>query len=49
VAVAVEKGLLTIVVKNADQKTLPEVSKEMKDMAARVRDGKVRLANQPSP
>jgi len=42
VAVAVENGLLTIVVKNADQKTLPEVSKEMKDMAARVRDGKVR-------
>ena len=42
VAVAVENGLLTIVVKNADQKTLPEVSKEMKEMAARVRDGKVR-------
>ena len=42
VAIAVENGLLTIVVKNADQKTLPEVSKEMKEMAARVRDGKVR-------
>jgi pyruvate dehydrogenase E2 component (dihydrolipoamide acetyltransferase) len=42
VAVAVENGLLTIVVKNADQKTLPEVSREMKEMAARVRDGKVR-------
>jgi pyruvate dehydrogenase E2 component (dihydrolipoamide acetyltransferase) len=42
VAVAVENGLLTIVVKNADQKTLPEVSKEMKEMTARVRGGKVR-------
>ncbi len=42
VAVAVENGLLTIVVRNANQKTLPEVSKEMKEMAARVRDGKVR-------
>ena len=42
VAVAVENGLLTIVVKNADQKALSEVSKEMKEMAARVRDGKVR-------
>ena len=42
VAIAVENGLLTIVVKNADQKTLSEVSKEMKEMAARVRDGKVR-------
>ena len=41
VAVAVENGLLTIVVRNADQKTLQEVSKEMKEMAARVRDGKV--------
>jgi pyruvate dehydrogenase E2 component (dihydrolipoamide acetyltransferase) len=42
VAVAVENGLLTIVVKDANQKTLPEVSREMKEMAARVRDGKVR-------
>ena len=42
VAVAVENGLLTIVVKNADQKSLSGVSKEMKEMAARVRDGKVR-------
>ncbi len=42
VAVAVENGLLTIVVKNADQKPLSDVSIEMREMAARVRDGKVR-------
>lgn len=42
VAVAVENGLLTIVVKNADQKPLSKISSEMKEMAARVRDGKVR-------
>jgi len=42
VAVSVENGLLTIVVKNADQKSLSRVSMEMKEMAAAVRDGKVR-------
>lgn len=42
VAVAVENGLLTIVVKNADQKPLIQISKEIKEMTVRVRDGKVR-------
>lgn len=42
VAVAVDNGLLTIVVKNADQKSLSKVSMEMKEMAAAVREGKVR-------
>ncbi len=42
VAVAVENGLLTIVIKNADKKPLALISREMKEMTARVRDGKVR-------
>jgi pyruvate dehydrogenase E2 component (dihydrolipoamide acetyltransferase) len=42
VAVAVEGGLLTIVVKNADVKPLRVISQEVKGMAARVRSGKVR-------
>jgi pyruvate dehydrogenase E2 component (dihydrolipoamide acetyltransferase) len=42
-AVAVENGLLTVVVRNADQKTLPTISGEMKDMVARVKDGKMRI------
>ncbi len=42
VAVSVENGLLTIVVKNADQKSLPKISIEMKEMTTKVRDGKVR-------
>lgn len=41
-AVAVENGLLTVVVKNADQKPLSAISGEMKEMVARVKDGKVR-------
>ena len=41
-AVAVENGLLTVVVRNADQKPLSTISGEMKDMVARVKDGKVR-------
>ncbi len=41
-AVAVEDGLLTIVVKNADQKSLMEIAAEMKTMLQRVRDGKPR-------
>ncbi|PKO06830.1 MAG: dihydrolipoamide acetyltransferase [Chloroflexi bacterium HGW-Chloroflexi-3] len=42
VAVAVEGGLLTIVVKDADVKPLRVISQEVKEMAARVRSGKVR-------
>lgn len=41
-AVAVEDGLLTIVVKNTDQKSLMEIAAEMKMMLQRVRDGKPR-------
>jgi pyruvate dehydrogenase E2 component (dihydrolipoamide acetyltransferase) len=42
VAVAVEGGLLTVVCKNADSKALPQISQEIREMAARVRSGKVR-------
>lgn len=42
VAVAVEGGLLTIVVKDADQKPLRQISTEVREMAARVRSGKVK-------
>lgn len=40
VAVAVENGLLTVVVRNADQKNLPQIAAEMKGMLQRVKDGK---------
>jgi pyruvate dehydrogenase E2 component (dihydrolipoamide acetyltransferase) len=42
VAVAVEGGLLTIVVRNADLKPIRVISTEVKEMASRVRSGKVR-------
>jgi pyruvate dehydrogenase E2 component (dihydrolipoamide acetyltransferase) len=42
IAVAVEGGLLTIVVKDADQKPLRLISSEVREMAARTRSGKVR-------
>lgn len=42
VAVAVEGGLLTVVVRDADVKPLRAISTEVKEMAARVRQGKVR-------
>lgn len=41
-AVAVENGLLTVVVRNADQKSLVQISQEMQEMVARVKEGKVR-------
>jgi pyruvate dehydrogenase E2 component (dihydrolipoamide acetyltransferase) len=41
VAVAVENGLLVIVVKDADRKPLRQISIEVKEMAERVRSGKV--------
>lgn len=41
-AVAVEGGLLTVVCKDADQKSLRQISLEVKGMAARVRAGKVK-------
>jgi pyruvate dehydrogenase E2 component (dihydrolipoamide acetyltransferase) len=42
VAVAVEDGLVTPVVKNAETKSLLQISREVKDLAARARDGKLR-------
>jgi len=40
VAVAVEDGLLVPVVKNADRKTLGEISRELRELAERARAGK---------
>jgi pyruvate dehydrogenase E2 component (dihydrolipoamide acetyltransferase) len=41
VAVAIDGGLITPIVRNADQKGFVEISREMKDLAARARDGKL--------
>ena len=42
VAVSVDGGLLTIVVRDADIKDLRDISREVKEMAKRVRSGKVK-------
>ncbi len=42
VAVTVPGGLMTVVVKDTDQKTLRQISGEVKAMASRARDGKVK-------
>ncbi len=42
VAVAVEGGLLTVVNRDADRKSLRQISDETKQMVARAREGKVR-------
>jgi pyruvate dehydrogenase E2 component (dihydrolipoamide acetyltransferase) len=42
VAVTVPGGLMTVVVKDTDQKTLSQISGEVKAMAARAREGKVK-------
>jgi pyruvate dehydrogenase E2 component (dihydrolipoamide acetyltransferase) len=42
IAVAVEDGLLTVVVKNADQKSLRQISRETREMASRARAGQVK-------
>jgi pyruvate dehydrogenase E2 component (dihydrolipoamide acetyltransferase) len=42
VAVAVENGLLTVVCKDADRKPIRQISQEVRSMAARAREGKVR-------
>lgn len=42
VAVTVPGGLMTVVVKDADVKSLRQISGEIKEMAARARDGKVK-------
>lgn len=41
-AVAVDGGLLTVVCKDADRKSLRQISLEVRSMAIRARDGKVR-------
>ena len=42
VAVSVEGGLLTVVCQDADQKTLRQIAAEVKAMAGRAREGKVK-------
>lgn len=42
IAVAIEGGLLTVVCKNADRKSLRQIAAEVKLMAGRAREGKVR-------
>jgi pyruvate dehydrogenase E2 component (dihydrolipoamide acetyltransferase) len=44
-AVAIEAGLLTVVVKDADQKPVAQIAAEMKAMVGRVREGKVQGAD----
>jgi pyruvate dehydrogenase E2 component (dihydrolipoamide acetyltransferase) len=41
--VALPDGLITPIVKNADQKGLSTIANEMKDLAARAREGKLKL------
>lgn len=41
VAVAIDGGLITPIVRNADQKSLPSISNEMKDLAARAKLNKL--------
>ena len=43
VAVATDDGLITPIVKDADRKGLAAISAEMKDLAARAREGKLKL------
>jgi len=42
VAVSIEGGLLTVVVRDANLKPLRLISREVKEMASRVRDGKIK-------
>jgi pyruvate dehydrogenase E2 component (dihydrolipoamide acetyltransferase) len=42
VAVAVENGLLTVVNRNTDQKSIRQISAELKNVVKRAREGKVR-------
>ena len=44
VAVAIDGGLITPVVRNAEQKSLSAISNEMKELAARARDKKLKPA-----
>lgn len=42
IAVATEKGLMTPIVRNADQKTISEISTEVKELAEKARAGKLK-------
>ena len=42
VAVAIEGGLITPIIREAESRTLAEISKAMKDLAARARDRKLK-------
>ncbi|MEI6730282.1 MAG: pyruvate dehydrogenase complex dihydrolipoamide acetyltransferase [Pseudomonadota bacterium] len=42
VAVAIDGGLITPIIRNADQKTLVQISSEMKDLASRAKAGKLK-------
>jgi pyruvate dehydrogenase E2 component (dihydrolipoamide acetyltransferase) len=41
IAVAIEGGLITPIIKNADMKSISQLSQEMKDLAKRARDNKL--------
>ena len=41
VAVAIDDGLITPIVKNADQKSIVEISSEMKQLIKKAKDGKL--------
>lgn len=41
VAVAIDGGLITPIIKNADQKSIASISSEMKDLAKRAREGQL--------
>ena len=43
VAVATERGLITPIVRNADMKGLAQISTEVKDLAGRAKEGKLKL------
>jgi len=42
IAVAIDGGLVTPIIKNAELKTLSQISSEMRDLAARAREGKLK-------
>ncbi|XP_057446386.1 dihydrolipoyllysine-residue acetyltransferase component 1 of pyruvate dehydrogenase complex, mitochondrial isoform X2 [Lotus japonicus] len=42
IAVATEKGLMTPIIKNADHKTISAISSEVKELAAKAREGKLK-------
>lgn len=42
IAVATEKGLMTPIIRNADQKTLSAISSEVKELAEKARNGKLK-------